>query len=429
MHGLLRWGRGLFLLALSLLPAGIVLVYRFPREAAEGFYRNGIPAATAFCALLVLAGIVFAYPRVRNLHLLIPGGLVCITALVSSAATGFGLFETLPRFGVWLPLMLQTFLIPSLLLPSLVRAGTALRLGLVFWLIFSAALFLPFLSPLPGILLSRIDASPPPLILAVAAALLLALLALTFIRLRGEFSLGGMTAGISFLAGLTWITALAGDGASELSMIYSTTVPLYTGVGTLIHWFMRLEHRALYDPLLQIYNRGFCESVLDGEGPLSTSPPFTIALFDLDHFKKINDTYGHQAGDAVLYAAAGALQKELIPSGTVCRYGGEEIIVFFPGRSGREVLADLERSRKRISALKVPAGGRQIELTVSCGAGEHSEKSESLREALKRADSALYRAKNRGRNRVELEEISAGKPAGGSASRGGKGGRKSHNPR
>jgi diguanylate cyclase (GGDEF)-like protein len=416
MTGLRRWGRGLFLLALAILPAGILLVYRFPPESAEGFYRSGIPAATALFAFMVLTGILFAYPRVRNLHLLVPGGLVCVTALASSAG-GFGLFQSLHRFEVWLPLMLQLSLVPAMLLPALARPATVIRLALAFWLLFTAALFLPFLTEKPEFLLRRLSAAPPQMVLAMAVALLLAALSLTLIRLRDEFSLGGMTAGISFLSGLAWITALPG-GASGLSMVYIAAIPLYTGTGTLIHWLMRLEHRALYDPLLQIYNRGFCESVLDGGGPLPTAPPFTIALFDLDHFKKINDSFGHQAGDAVLFAAAGALQKELIPSGTVCRYGGEEIIAFFPGRSGREVLADLERCRKRIAALKIPSDGQQIHVTVSCGAGERCDRGESPREALKRADSALYRAKNKGRNRVELEEESGRKAAGTPAHKG-----------
>lgn len=129
--------------------------------------------------------------------------------------------------------------------------------------------------------------------------------------------------------------------------------------------------------------------------------PVTVAMADLDFFKKLNDTYGHAAGDAVLRAFAALVQDTLRQSDLVCRYGGEEFAFLFPEIGPAETQKLAERLRARCDAMEVPLpDGRSVKATVSIGLADASECPIEL--ALKRADEALYEAKRCGRNRVML---------------------------
>jgi diguanylate cyclase (GGDEF)-like protein len=134
--------------------------------------------------------------------------------------------------------------------------------------------------------------------------------------------------------------------------------------------------------------------------------PVMVAMADLDFFKKLNDTYGHAAGDAVLVAFSALVQDTLRQSDLVCRYGGEEFAFLFPeiGPGETEILA--ERLRSRCAAMEVLLpDGRKIKATVSMGLADASECPIEI--ALKHADEALYEAKRFGRNRVVLSAMSA----------------------
>jgi diguanylate cyclase (GGDEF)-like protein len=146
---------------------------------------------------------------------------------------------------------------------------------------------------------------------------------------------------------------------------------------------------------------------------------FSIAMLDIDHFKKLNDTYGHDVGDQVLKMVAARL-AQVRRGGRAFRYGGEEFALVFAGRSVRDVLPELEALRDGIEqhrmALRGPdrpaeskagrsrrAGGSgesSVSVTISIGVAERSESLRAPEEVLKAADQALYRAKDRGRNRV-----------------------------
>jgi len=166
-----------------------------------------------------------------------------------------------------------------------------------------------------------------------------------------------------------------------------------------------LWHRANYDPLLLIYSRGYINNLLQGKGK-GLGKQYALALFDLDHFKKINDRYGHSAGDAVLYEVAQKIREKSLPRGITCRYGGEEILVVFPETSldyaervGREVVS-------AVGGMKIPYTGkkrkRNLRITVSGGVVAGMAGKDHVQNLLEAADKAMYRSKRLGRNRMSV---------------------------
>jgi diguanylate cyclase len=125
-----------------------------------------------------------------------------------------------------------------------------------------------------------------------------------------------------------------------------------------------------------------------------------LAMLDLDHFKRINDNYGHLAGDKVLKIIANVLRKRLRPTDFIARFGGEEFVLLMPSTVPADGMKLLETLRASIEACPFHFRGEPVTVTLSIGLatfrhGEHGDV------VLKRADQALYRAKNAGRNRVE----------------------------
>ena len=167
--------------------------------------------------------------------------------------------------------------------------------------------------------------------------------------------------------------------------------------------FVALEHAASHDALTGIYNRRQLNEILQQELRRAEryGTQFSVCLIDLDHFKSINDTYGHGAGDAVLAAFAGMLTDCMRDTDHVGRYGGEEFLVVMSGtsREGAIITAD----RIRVMAKSRPFKGLPdtFRLTVSAGMASHV-KGESIEQTVTRADTALYRAKHLGRDRIEF---------------------------
>lgn len=129
-------------------------------------------------------------------------------------------------------------------------------------------------------------------------------------------------------------------------------------------------------------------------------PAFSILMFDLDRFKRINDNYGHLTGDKVLKITASLLQKGVRKNDIVARFGGEEFVAVLSGFSSKEAIAVAERIRASCYATKITApNGDVIQLSTSVGVTEH-ETGEAIEITLNRADEALYKAKETGRNRV-----------------------------
>ena len=167
----------------------------------------------------------------------------------------------------------------------------------------------------------------------------------------------------------------------------------------------KLLYQATHDALTGISNRGVCLDALRRERSRQTreSGSFAISLLDIDHFKYVNDTYGHLAGDAVLTEAAQRIKNCIRPYDTLGRYGGEEFLIVLPTADGPGAVCVAERIREAFEAQPVVTEREKISITVSLGVavseGQNSFDAESL---LQMADEALYRAKQAGRNRVEL---------------------------
>lgn len=136
-----------------------------------------------------------------------------------------------------------------------------------------------------------------------------------------------------------------------------------------------------------------------------------IVMLDLDHFKRVNDEYGHSIGDAVLVATVNCLQAHARPYDRIYRYGGEEFLLCMPGMTLDQARDAAERLREAIAALQIPVNksGESIQITASFGVAVLSA-SRSVEDSIDRMDKAMYVAKTSGRNRVATEED--GGPAG-----------------
>ncbi|WP_336356624.1 diguanylate cyclase [Pseudomonas granadensis] len=163
------------------------------------------------------------------------------------------------------------------------------------------------------------------------------------------------------------------------------------------------RQKALIDPLTGLPNRAAWSERLEHEIKQwqQHGNTLSLAMLDLDHFKRINDSYGHLAGDKVLKIIATVLRKRLRGSDFIARFGGEEFVLLLPATPPAVGAKLLEALRAAIEACPFHFKGERVTITISMGlasfrAGEHSDV------VLKRADQALYRAKNAGRNRVEL---------------------------
>ena len=138
-----------------------------------------------------------------------------------------------------------------------------------------------------------------------------------------------------------------------------------------------------------------------------TGRPVSVLFVDLDHFKSVNDRYGHACGDDCLRAVSTALRSVLSEADMFGRYGGEEFIAVLPGHDGAEARAIGERMRTAVENVEVRHEGQRVRLTVSIGIATRQPGEQAPAAAIARADKALYRAKQNGRNRVEQDRRGA----------------------
>jgi len=172
----------------------------------------------------------------------------------------------------------------------------------------------------------------------------------------------------------------------------------------------RLEERveqALIDPLTGLHNRRYLQSHMRGQidEAIKREKPLSMLLLDIDYFKSVNDTFGHDAGDAVLREFAIRLRRNIRGIDLVARPGGEEFVVVMPDTNARQAYYVAERLRRAIEVenFRVSDDGKDINVTASVGIASLETQDDTAESILKRADEALYTAKRGGRNRVAAE--------------------------
>jgi len=164
-----------------------------------------------------------------------------------------------------------------------------------------------------------------------------------------------------------------------------------------------LRSLAAHDPLTRLLNRRGLMGALEAHFRSRSAEPAFLLIVDIDHFKRINDTHGHNSGDLVLCRVAEALNNTARQGDLICRLGGEEFVVVAFGSDGAGVLQLAERMRAAIENLEVPDATRNqiIRCTATIGLSHSFDNLQAFDECLQQADAALYRGKAAGRNRVE----------------------------
>lgn len=192
---------------------------------------------------------------------------------------------------------------------------------------------------------------------------------------------------------------------AELQVRVRTQTHRQRYIDVLRHRVDRGMELSVIDPLTGLFNRRHMLERMQVwmQRSLGDTPPLTVVSFDIDHFKSINDRFGHEAGDDVLRAFSERLRMNIRPKDIACRTGGEEFLVIMPETELPRALKGAERIRHAIAnePFITERTGQAVEVTVSAGVASHQGESELLADLLHRADMALYQAKQNGRNRIE----------------------------
>ena len=180
-----------------------------------------------------------------------------------------------------------------------------------------------------------------------------------------------------------------------LSLATFTVVTLFF----IFYYFIKsfiLKQRAYIDSLTGVFNRNYLEEISD----VLELKDYVVMLVDIDHFKRINDTYGHEVGDKILSKFAETIKQNLRRDDIIIRYGGEEFLVLL--KNYRKQKKDSLRVAERLLDTIESTEFNGIKITVSIGINMDTDKSRNLTDAIKKADTALYKAKREGRNRIEI---------------------------
>lgn len=168
--------------------------------------------------------------------------------------------------------------------------------------------------------------------------------------------------------------------------------------------YYRSKYLSSTDELTGLANRRCFENCFEKEFLRARryKNKLTLVMFDIDHFKNVNDTYGHPCGDFVLKQVANAALQTFRKTDTVFRFGGEEFSIILAETDIQQAIIPLERFRKTVETLNLTYDGIPVDVTVSIGACQLTEELNTKEEFLNKTDKALYEAKNSGRNRTVL---------------------------
>ena len=185
----------------------------------------------------------------------------------------------------------------------------------------------------------------------------------------------------------------------------NNAIKFFTGSSLEAKYHDELIDLAIYDSLTGFYNRRHFRTLLDEEIERAKGVvPISVLMMDLDHFKGINDRYGHLVGDQVLTSAAQIMRSSAPADAPFGRLGGEEFALILPGKSLDEAIALAETLRKSIESKPIETRDQRLPITISIGVAQTNEKLKNSAELLSCADDRLYRAKQAGRNRVWAQD-------------------------
>jgi diguanylate cyclase (GGDEF)-like protein len=400
-----KWGVVVFALGVVLLWNGYWLSGFLPQKFSSASFTK----LFAYIGILTGAGALsvgyFSYPRIHNLKVFLVGHVTGLSVLAFCFFSSAGIFS-LPGSVNFIPgiyLFMLTGIFVSTLLPTFLKYRWTKRITIAIIIIEIIFLFIFWKTPfrIPSLEAFRRNDFSVWLNL-IPGILALATLVFSILVLKSQFFLGGVLGGMAVFFGGGWYF---GNYRKEFLLFDSyvfAAAPLFLVIGIFVHWLARMQHRASYDPLLRVYNRSYCERILDEQTRVDTTPPFGIAIVDIDRFKNVNDKYGHRAGDEVLLQLVRILTNEVVPDGIVCRYGGEEFIIFFPHQSTTKVKMMMELIRKKVKKTSVKVEKKRIKISISVGISHRQGKTQTLHKVFRIADRALYRAKKEGRNQVRF---------------------------
>ena len=172
--------------------------------------------------------------------------------------------------------------------------------------------------------------------------------------------------------------------------------------------YEHILEKSILDPLTDLFNRRYMEEALEKE--LSRAErhqyPISLILIDIDHFKQVNDKYGHHTGDEVLKVIANVLRNSVRQSDIICRYGGEEILILLPECSLQQSFFIADSIRKDISQIELDYNSHHLSnITISAGIASYPDHGSNRKTIIHAADVALYQAKANGRNQVVVAQF------------------------
>ncbi len=397
-----RWG--LWAIVCAVLAVSVVLWMSFQLTPVSnpGFYSSFLPKTGIVFSLLAIIVGHLSYPRISNLKIYLLGyttGLSGILIFVFHLPI-FSDSVQRPNSGfihlIYLFVLVNHCLVA--ILPPFIKFRWTRR---ITYMTLAVQIVLAYIigfqaDVLP--ILVHLRTWHQPIHSAIPAFLCVLILSHLFIG--RDFYLAGILSGSMLFISTAWSAPVLFENPARIQTILFSAWALYVCLGVLLHWFSRIEHRVAYDGLTQLYNRSHCDKILAEQTSVNTALPICIAMVDIDHFKKVNDTYGHQAGDDILANTSAVIKKQVMPRGIVCRYGGEEIVVFLAGQDLERASQVLEKVRIAVKKSKVPVKRRQVSVTVSIGVAERRALSVPLSDVMAAADKSLYMAKKGGRDQV-----------------------------
>ncbi len=393
----------------------IVLFLFYMIDSKYGYYINLIIDKLNYNAVLLVLSFftlivaIVSYPRIYKFKILISGYILTAFFLNFLIASNdikifdINVYEKIKllheyfglKFLFWL---FNLNLLAVILVPSYINYSTGKNIS-PFALVFNLALFISLIYFFSGAkhshaFIRAFDKFYMPINIVTFAITAI----LSVVNIEEEHNYGSIVVSLAIVL----LNANVYIDAYYKIRLLLLLMAVILIVGIFYHWMGSLLHKAQYDPLLKIYNRQYMNGIIDGVVDVNLGKNFSILLCDIDHFKKVNDTYGHMAGDRVLFKVGQVIRDTSLPDGVVCRYGGEEIIVFLRNKIGSEAEAKAKKINAAVKKHAVKYKSKSIPVRISIGAVSSREGAKDISAMLRKADEALYKAKKTGRDKVVM---------------------------